>query len=367
MTAVLQAVEVGGERPYRIAIGPRLLLDGTALAAHVRGRHLLLVSDDNVAPLYAQRLLHGVQAARPELRVASCVLPAGEGSKTLGYFAEVIDALAALGATRDGCVFALGGGVVGDLAGFAAACWMRGIDCVQLPTTLLAMVDSSVGGKTAVDLPQGKNLVGAFHPPRAVFADTAALQTLPERELRAGFAEVIKYGAIVDAPFLAWLDAHADALLVRDDDALGEAIARCCAHKAAIVERDPFEHGERALLNFGHTFGHAIEAEQGFGGDGDGLNHGEAVAAGMVLAARLSAALGRAPAEAASSLARLLERFGLPTALPVGLDAQALLARMRLDKKAQASGLRFVLWDAPGAARVVADVPEDVVLSVLRG
>jgi 3-dehydroquinate synthase len=241
---------------------------------------------------------------------------------------------------------------------------MRGIDCVQLPTTLLAMVDSSVGGKTAVDLPQGKNLVGAFHPPRAVFADTAALRTLPERELRAGFAEVIKYGAIADAPFLAWLETHADALLARDDAALGEAIARCCAHKAAIVERDPFEHGERALLNFGHTFGHAIEAEQGFGGGG--FNHGEAVAAGMVLAARLSAALGRAPAAAASSLAGLLERFGLPTGLPAGLDAQALLARMRLDKKAQASGLRFVLWDAPGAARVVADVPEEVVLSVLR-
>ena len=181
------------------------------------------------------------------------------------HFSAAIDALAALGATRDACIYALGGGVVGDLAGFAAACWMRGIDCVQLPTTLLAMVDSSVGGKTAVDLPQGKNLVGAFHPPRAVFADTATLRTLPQRELRAGLAEVIKYGAIVDAPFLDWLAANADALLAGDDDALAEAIARSCAHKAAIVERDPFEHGERALLNFGHTFGHAIETEQGYG------------------------------------------------------------------------------------------------------
>jgi len=366
MSAPLQIVDVGGERPYRIAIGPQLLLDGTALAAHVRGRHVLLVSDDNVAPLYAQRLLHGLQAARPDLRVDTCILPAGESAKTLGYFAEVIDALAALGATRDGCVFALGGGVIGDLAGFAAACWMRGIDCVQLPTTLLAMVDSSVGGKTAVDLPQGKNLIGAFHPPRAVFADTAALQTLPERELRAGFAEVVKYGAIVDAPFLAWLESHADALLARDAAALAEAVARSCAHKAAIVERDPFEHGERALLNFGHTFGHAIEAEQGFGGaHGEGLNHGEAVAVGMVLAARLSVHLGHAPATAATSLAALLQRFGLPTTLPTGLDAQGLLARMRLDKKAQASGLRFVLWDGPGAARVVADVPETAVLQAL--
>ena len=334
----------------------------------MRGRHLLLVSDDNVAPLYAQRLLHGVQAARPDLRVASCVLPAGEGSKMLGYFAEVIDALAALGATRDGCVFALGGGVVGDLAGFAAACWMRGIDCVQLPTTLLAMVDSSVGGKTAVDLPQGKNLVGAFHPPRAVFADTAALRTLPERELRAGFAEVIKYGAIADAPFLAWLETHADALLARDDAALGEAIARCCAHKAAIVERDPFEHGERALLNFGHTFGHAIETQQGYGSPhNDNLNHGEAVAVGMVLAARLSAILGLAESADTDRLTALLRSYGLPTSIPTGLAPEALLARMRLDKKNLAGRLRLVLWRGIGRAEVVPDVDENRVLAVLSG
>jgi 3-dehydroquinate synthase len=259
-------------------------------------------------------------------------------------------------------VFALGGGVVGDLAGFAAACWMRGIDVVQLPTSLLAMVDSSVGGKTAVDLSQGKNLVGAFHPPRAVVADTSTLRTLPERELRAGLAEVVKYGAIRDVAFLHWLDAHADALLARDEAALAEAIAVSCTHKAAIVERDPLERGERALLNFGHTFGHAIEAEQGYGG----LVHGEAVAVGMVLAARLSAALDMARTQDADALAALLTRFGLPTALPDGLDADALLARMRLDKKAAARGLRFVLWEGPGAARVVADVPEDAVRAVLR-
>ncbi|HEY0822755.1 MAG TPA: 3-dehydroquinate synthase, partial [Ramlibacter sp.] len=260
------------------------------------------------------------------------------------------------------CVFALGGGVVGDLAGFAAACWMRGIDVVQLPTTLLAMVDSSVGGKTAVDLPQGKNLVGAFHPPRAVFADTATLRTLPERELRAGLAEVVKYGAIGDAAFLAWLERHADALLAREDAALCEAIERSCAHKAAIVERDLFEHGERALLNFGHTFAHAIEAEQGYGG----LNHGEAVAVGMVLAARMSAAQGLAPEADAARLAALLARLGLPIRPPEALDADALLARMRLDKKAQATGLRFILWDGVGRARVVAGVEEAAVLAVLR-
>ena len=355
-------IEVGGAQPYRITIGPGLLDDGAALAGHVRGRHLLIVSDSNVAPLYARQLAATLQAQLPQARAIVTCLPAGEAAKTLDGFAELMRELADFGATRDACVFALGGGVVGDLAGFAAACWMRGIDVVQLPTTLLAMVDSSVGGKTAVDLPQGKNLVGAFHPPRAVFADTRVLRTLPERELRAGFAEVIKYGAIVDAAFLHWLEVHAEALLARDDAALAEAIARSCTHKVAIVERDPYEHGERALLNFGHTFAHAIEAEQGYGG----LNHGEAVATGMVLAARLSAALGLADAGCGQRLAALLARFGLPTALPGNLDAAALLERMRMDKKAAASGLRFVLWNGMGAARVVADVADTAVLAVLR-
>ncbi len=355
-------IEVGGTQAYRITIAPGLLGDGAALAAPLRGRQALLVSDDKVAPLYAADVAEVLRQARPDIRIETCVLPAGEASKTLASFAVVIDALAALGATRDACVYALGGGMVGDLAGFAAACWMRGIDCVQLPTSLLAMVDSSVGGKTAVDLAQGKNLVGAFHPPRAVFVDTATLRTLPDRELRAGLAEVVKYGAILDAGFLDWLDVHIDALLARDDAALTEAIARSCAHKAAIVARDPFEHGERALLNFGHTFGHAIEAEARYGG----LNHGEAVAVGMVLAARLSAALGLADAANCDRLQTLVDRFGLPTMLPAGLDPAALLARMRLDKKAQAGGLRFVLWSGMGRAQVVPNVPESVVLATLR-
>ena len=356
-----RTVAVGGLAPYAIHIGPGLLDDGVALAAQVRGRHVLLVSDSHVGPLYAARVVAALAAHSPAQVLVSCIA-AGEAAKTLEGFAGLTRELADFGATRDACVFALGGGVVGDLAGFASACWMRGIDVVQLPTTLLAMVDSAVGGKTGVDLPQGKNLVGAFHPPRAVFADTATLRTLPERELQAGFAEVVKYGAIVDAPFLDWLEANADALLARDDAALAEAIARSCAHKAAIVERDPFERRERALLNFGHTFAHAIEAEQGYGG----LVHGEAVAVGMVLAARLSAARGLAAPDHARRLAALLQRFGLPTALPPGLDPQALLARMRLDKKAQAAGLRFILWDRPGTAHVVSDVPEPAVLDVLR-
>ena len=357
-----QRIEVGGAAPYAIDIGPGLLADGTALAAPLRGRQALVVSDSHVAPLLAEGVRDALLAARPDARVETFVLPAGEASKTLAGFGGAIDALAALGATRDACVYALGGGVVGDLAGFAAACWMRGIDIVQLPTTLLSMVDSSVGGKTAVDIPQGKNLVGAFHVPRAVLADTASLRTLPPRELRAGLAEVIKYGAIVDADFLNWLDAHCAALLAGDDAALAEAIARSCAHKAAIVARDPFEHGERALLNLGHTFGHAIETEQGY----DGLNHGEAVAVGMVLAAQLSEVLGLAPAADTARLRALLQRLGLPVALPSGLDPDRLLAHMRLDKKAQANGLRFIVWDGIGRARVLAGVPEAAVLDVLR-
>ena len=368
MNQALNMVDVGGATPYRISIGAGLLDDGDLLAGTLRGRHALVVSDANVAPLYADRVEAALHRAKPGLRIARHVVGAGEGEKTLANFGALVESLAALGATRDATVIALGGGVIGDMAGFAAACWMRGIDCVQLPTTLLAMVDSSVGGKTAVDIPQGKNLVGAFHPPRAVIADTAALRTLPPRELRAGLAEVIKYGAIVDAPFLAWLDANATGLLAGDDALLAEAIARSCMHKAAITERDPFEHGVRALLNLGHTFGHAIEAEEAAagGGYGHGLNHGEAVAVGMVLAARLSAALGMASVADADALETLLARFDLPTALPAGLGPEVLLARMRLDKKTQASGLRFILWDRPGAARVVADVPEDVVLQVLR-
>ena len=360
-------VRAGGDASYEIAIGPGLLADGVRLGRHVRGRHVLLVSDSHVAPLYAERVEAGLRSAHPGASLARFVIPAGEQEKTLARFGEALDALAALGATRDATVVALGGGVVGDLAGFVAACWMRGIDLVQLPTTLLAMVDSAVGGKTAVDLPAGKNLVGAFHPPRAVIADTATLGTLPDRELRAGLAEVVKYGAIFDAGFLHWLDHHAAALLARDDTALADAIARSCQYKVDVVGRDPHEHGDRAMLNFGHTFGHAIEAEQGYAGTrGDGLNHGEAVAVGMVLAARLSTALGRAPAADAERLHALLVKFGLPTAIPPGLEPAALLARMRLDKKADAAGLRFVLWDGAGAARIAAGVSDDAVLAVLR-
>lgn len=361
-------VAVGGAHPYSIAIGSGLLADGQALATHVRGRHVLLVSDSEVAPLYLPTVRAALLQARPDLVIGEHVLAAGEASKTLRNFGHAIEALAALGATRDACVFALGGGVVGDLSGFAAACWMRGVDCVQLPTSLLAMVDSSVGGKTAVDIAAGKNLVGAFHPPRAVIADTGTLATLPARELRAGLAEVVKYGALGDAAFFAWLEQHAQGLLAGDGALLAEAIARSCRHKAAIVERDPFEKGERALLNLGHTFGHAIETEQGYSAPGrDALNHGEAVAVGMQLAARLSTELGMATAADEQRLRALLQALDLPVGIPGGLQPQALLARMRLDKKNIAGRLRLVLWRGIGRAEVVPDVEEGAVLAVLGG
>jgi 3-dehydroquinate synthase len=345
-----------GERTYPIHVGAGLLADAPRWRAAIRGRHVLVVSNDTVAPLYLAR----VEAGLDDYRRASLVLPDGEAHKTLATSARVFDALAELGANRDATILALGGGVIGDLAGFAAACWMRGIDFVQMPTTLLAMVDSSVGGKTGVNLPAGKNLVGAFHQPRAVIADTTTLATLPGREYRAGIAEVVKYGAIGDAAFFDWLERHVDALNARDEAILAEAIAASCRHKAAVVARDEHEQGERALLNFGHTFGHAFETASGYGT----LLHGEAVAIGMVLAARLSADLGRAAREDAQRLARLLAAFGLPTAAPPA-DPERLLALMQLDKKNLGGRLRLILWRGIGAAQIVPDVEADAIRGVL--
>ena len=344
-----------GERRYPIWIGDGLLGDAARWRAAIRGRHVLVVSNATVAPLYLAR----VQAGLDGLEHAALVLPDGEAHKTLAHTAEVFAALAKLGASRDATLLALGGGVIGDLAGFAAACWMRGIDFVQMPTTLLAMVDSSVGGKTGVNLPEGKNLVGAFHQPRAVVADTATLATLPVREYRSGLAEVVKYGAIADAPFFDWLQAHADALAAREPEALAAAIETSCASKAAIVARDEHEHGERALLNFGHTFGHALETVAGYGT----LLHGEAVAIGMLLAARLSAHLGLASEADCERLAALLAHLGLPTQAPA-LDADRLLAAMRLDKKNLGGRLRLILWRGIGRAQIADGIDEGAVASV---
>jgi 3-dehydroquinate synthase len=345
-------------RSYPVWIGTGLLDDAARWRARIRGRHVLVVSNTTVAPLYLDRVTVGLEG----FRWASLLLEDGESHKTFANVARILDALAELGATRDACVIALGGGVVGDMAGFAAACWMRGIDFIQMPTTLLAMVDSSVGGKTGVNLPAGKNLVGAFHQPRAVVADIDVLATLPERQFRAGLAEVVKGAAIGDPDFFAWLEAHADALVGREQVPLVEAIARKCRYKAGVVARDETERGERALLNLGHTFGHALETAGGY----TEWLHGEAVAIGMVLAARLSERLGMAGVEDTARLAALLHRLGLPTAPAAGGDAERLLALMRLDKKNVAGTLRLILWRGIGRAEIVPGVDEADVLAVLR-
>jgi 3-dehydroquinate synthase len=345
-----------GARSYPIWIGAGSLADAVRWRGIIRGRHVLVVTNATIAPLYLGRVQAGLQG----FAHAALILPDGEAHKTLANCAAVFDALTALGASRDATIIALGGGVIGDLAGFAAACWMRGIQFVQMPTTLLAMVDSSVGGKTGVNLAAGKNLVGAFHQPRAVVIDTDTLATLPPREYRAGLAEVAKYGAIGDVIFFEWLETHADVLNARDSTALAEAIAASCRHKAGVVARDEHEHGERALLNFGHTFAHALETETGYGT----LLHGEAVAIGMVIAARLSAHLDRAPRADADRLATLLIALGLPV-VPPPCDPARLLALMRLDKKNVGGRLRLVLWRGIGRAEVVADVDEAAIRSVL--
>jgi 3-dehydroquinate synthase len=347
-----------GARSYPVWIGRGLLADSARWRERLRGRHVLVISNTTVAPLYLERVACGLDG----LAWASFLIEDGEAHKSFANVERALAALAALGATRDACVIALGGGVVGDLAGFSAACWMRGIDFIQMPTTLLAMVDSSVGGKTGVNLPAGKNLVGAFHQPRAVVADIDTLATLPDREYRAGLAEVIKGAAIGDEPFFAWLETRASALAARDDAAVAEAIARKVRYKAGVVARDETEQGERALLNLGHTFGHALETA----GRYTTLLHGEGVAVGMLLAARLSERLGMSAAADTVRLRRLLETTGLPTAVPAGLDPEHLLALMRLDKKNTAGTLRLILWRGIGQAEIVAGVDEADVLAVLR-
>jgi 3-dehydroquinate synthase len=347
-----------GQRRYPIHIGAGGLQQSALWRAAIRGRHVLVLSNTVVAPLYLDPVIAGLQG----LTHSSLILEDGEQHKSFDNVSRVLAALAELGASRDATLITLGGGVIGDLGGFAAACWMRGIDFIQMPTTLLAMVDSSVGGKTGVNLPAGKNLVGAFHQPRAVLIDTATLASLPDREYLAGLAEVIKYGAIGDAAFLDSLERHAVALLDRDAEALDDAIAFSCRYKAGVVVRDERELGERALLNFGHTFGHAIEAEAGYGQ----VLHGEAVAIGMLLAARLSAKLGLAPIADAQGLEELLTRFGLPTRLPPGLDAQRLFDRMILDKKSISGKLRLILWRGIGQAEIADAVDDSAILELLR-
>ena len=346
-----------GERSYPILIGEGLLGDAELVARHVTARDALVVTNETVGPLYADRLV----AALPGKRVRSVALPDGEQYKTLEVLGRVFDALVEARLNRDACVIALGGGVVGDMAGFAAACYQRGIDFVQVPTTLLAQVDSSVGGKTGVNHPGGKNLIGAFHQPRAVISDLATLRTLPPRELRAGLAEVIKYGLVDDADFLAWIEQHVEALLALDMQALGYAVRRSCEIKARIVAADEREHGQRALLNLGHTFGHAIETAAGYG---EWL-HGEAVAMGMLLAADLSQRLGWIDVTDVERVRVLLRRAELPVAAPL-IGAARAFELMGMDKKVLQGRIRLVLLRKPGAGIVSGDYPADALQETLR-
>jgi 3-dehydroquinate synthase len=357
-TAIQTITVALGPRSYPVWIGAGLLSDSARWRETLRGQHALVISNTTVAPLYLPRVAQGLEG----LHWSSLLLEDGEAHKTFANVGRALEALAELGATRDACVIALGGGVIGDLAGFSAACWMRGIDVIQMPTTLLAMVDSSVGGKTGVNLPAGKNLAGAFHQPRAVIADLDTLTTLPVREYRAGLAEVVKGAAIGDAAFFGWLEQHADALAARELGTVREAIARTVRYKAGVVERDETEQGERALLNFGHTFGHALETA----GHYTTLLHGEGVAIGMLLAAQLSERVGMSERADTERLQRLLEKLGLPVTIPTGMDPQPLLALMRLDKKNSAGMLRLILWRGIGRAEIVGGVSEADVLTVLQ-
>jgi 3-dehydroquinate synthase len=346
-----------GARSYPIHIGAGLLQRPELLAPHVAGRRVAIVTNERVAPLYLERLKSGL--ALPD--ALELVLPDGEAHKTLEVLAGVFDRLLAAGCDRRTVLVALGGGVVGDLAGFAAACYQRGIDFVQVPTTLLAQVDSSVGGKTGVNHPRGKNMIGAFHQPRAVLIDTDTLATLPERELRAGAAEVIKYGLIRDAAFFDWLERHLPRLLARDAEALLHAIERSCRNKAEVVRRDERESGPRATLNLGHTFGHAVETGLGYGT----WLHGEAVAAGMVVAAHVSQRLGWLASEDLARIEALIAAAGLPVRLPAGIPAPRLWELMAVDKKAEGGRLRLVLLQGIGRAVVTSDFPPALVQQVL--
>jgi 3-dehydroquinate synthase len=335
-----------GERSYPIHIGAGLLGRADLLVPFLAGEQVLLVSNETVAPLYREC----AAAAFAGYQLDSVVLPDGEEFKTLEVAGRIFDALMLHRHARTTTLVALGGGVVGDMAGFAAACYQRGVAFIQLPTTLLAQVDSSVGGKTGVNHPLGKNMIGAFHQPRCVVIDTATLETLDGRQLRAGLAEVVKYGLIRDAEFFAWLERNLDALLARDPAALAYAIERSCWHKAQVVAADEREAGSRALLNLGHTFGHAIETGTGYGR----WLHGEAVAIGMVMAAELSRRVGWLNREDVDRIKAILVRANLPSHLNAGLEPERFRALMAVDKKVRHGRLRLVLLQGIGQA-VVSD------------
>ncbi len=347
----MREITVGlGERAYPVMIGPGLIdLAGTLIRPLLKRARTAVVADETVAGLHGERLRAALAAAGVEVNLVT--IPAGEASKSFAQLATLCDQLLALSLDRGDLIIAFGGGVVGDLAGFAAAIYKRGIDFVQIPTTLLAQVDSSVGGKTAIDTPRGKNLIGAFHQPRLVLADLDVLSTLPDREVRAGYGEVIKYGMLGDFAFFEWLEASGAAVLRRDPEALAHAVARSVEMKAEIVAEDEREAGRRALLNLGHTFGHALEAEVGFG---EALLHGEAVALGCAQAFRFSAAQGLCSAQDAQRVERMIDAAELPTRMGgipgAPFSANRLITHMSQDKKAEGGRLTLVLARGIGKA-----------------
>jgi len=337
-----------GDRSYPIYIGQGLLHNANLLTRHIRARQVLVVTNETVAPLFAAQ----VESALSAFDQRTVILPDGECHKNLTVLNRIYDALLDAEFDRSCTLIALGGGVIGDMTGFAAATYQRGVDYIQIPTTLLAQADSSVGGKTGVNHEQGKNMIGAFHQPQAVIADTDTIDDLPLAELRAGLAEVIKYGFIIDAPFFDWVEEQLPALLAREPAALAYAIRRSCEIKAKIVANDERERGQRALLNLGHTFGHAIEAVVGYGG----WLHGEAVAAGIAMASDLSVRLGMIQHNEHRRSIAMLESAGLPTAPPPDMLPEQFMHYMRRDKKTLNGVLRLILLDAIGSARVRDDV-----------
>lgn len=355
----MQTLTVGlAERSYPIHIGHGLLSRGELFLQYLQHGKVAVVTNTTVAPLYLDRLKAPIEESR--IKVVAIVLPDGEQHKTWETLNRIFDALLQNRCDRGTPILALGGGVIGDLAGFAAATYMRGVPFIQVPTTLLAQVDSSVGGKTGINHPLGKNMVGAFWQPRAVFADTSTLETLPDRELSAGIAEVVKYGLIRDQEFFAWNERHAGELLARRPELLTEAIRRSCQNKAEVVAADEREAGERALLNLGHTFGHAIENALGYGN----WLHGEAVAAGTVLAARLSLAMGLLTEADLARIVNVYRLARLPVSAP-NLGVDRYLELMGLDKKAQGGKLRLVLLRRLGEAFVCSDAPDALLKGVL--
>lgn len=347
----MQTLEVSlGERSYPIYIDSGILAGGL-INQHVRAGQVLVVTNETIAPLFLDTVL----AKLDRRQVDTVVLPDGEKFKNLETLERIFDVLMEKRHSRTTTLVALGGGVIGDMTGFAAACYQRGVEFIQVPTTLLAQVDSSVGGKTAVNHPRGKNMIGAFWQPSAVVIDTDVLQGLPDREFAAGVAEVIKYGLIRDPAFLEWLEQNMDGLMARQPELLAEAIRCSCANKAAVVAADETEQGNRALLNLGHTFGHAIETFTGY----SSWLHGEAVAAGMLMAAEFSQRLGWLDERDVARVATLLQRAGLPVTLPEGMTAADFKALMSVDKKVLDGQLRLVLMKALGEALVTSDFPVD--------